>query len=105
MPIKKKKLFIKNLPRSEFNYFDKIIMATIVRSRAVVSVAKLKLKGFPAWIIWVFIHILFLIQVKNRLFEFINRTWGYFSFGRGTRLLVHKTWKFYSGEKIPIDSK
>lgn len=95
---------IKNLPRPEFNYFDKGIMATIGRSQAVVSVGRLKIKGFLAWVMWVFIHIVFLMQVKNRFFVFINWTWSYFSFGRGARLIVHKTWKFYSGEKIPIDS-
>lgn len=96
---------LKNQPRPEFKYFDKGIMATIGRSKAVVSTGKLKLKGFPAWLMWVFIHIVFLMQFKNRFFVFINWVWSYFSFGRGARLIVHKTWKFYSGEKIPIDSK
>lgn len=96
---------VKGKPRPEFKYFDKGIMATIGRSKAVVSVGRLNLKGFPAWLMWVFIHVVFLMQFKNRIFVFLNWVWSYFSFGRGARLIVHKTWKFYSGEKIPIDKK
>ncbi|MCC7402795.1 MAG: NAD(P)/FAD-dependent oxidoreductase [Bdellovibrionales bacterium] len=96
---------LKGLPRKPFNYFDKGIMATVGRTRAVVSVGPVQLSGWIAWLIWVFVHIMYLVQVKNRVFVFLQWAWAYFSFGQGARLIVHKTWKFYSGEKIPIQGK
>ncbi|MCO5144010.1 MAG: NAD(P)/FAD-dependent oxidoreductase [Oligoflexia bacterium] len=86
--------------RKEFSYWDKGIMATIGRSRAVVSASRLQLSGFLAWVIWVFIHVLYLMRFKNRVFVFLQWVWAYFSFGRGARLIVHKTWRFYEGKKI-----
>lgn len=88
--------------RGEFKYLDKGIMATIGRTKAVVSTGPFKLTGFIAWLIWVFIHIAYLIQVKNRVFVLLQWSWSYFSFGKGARLITHKSWRFYSGEKIPI---
>ncbi len=86
--------------RLSFKYWDKGIMATIGRSRAVVSSGRLKMTGFIAWIAWVLIHILYLMRFKNRVFVFFQWAWGYFSFGQGARLITHKTWRFYSGEKL-----
>jgi NADH:ubiquinone reductase (H+-translocating) len=89
--------------RQKFTYFNKGIMATIGRSYAVTSIGPFQISGFFAWLIWVFVHILYLMQFKNRMFVFFQWVWSYFLFGSGARLIVHKTWKFYSGEKIPID--
>ena len=90
--------------RGQFQYFDKGMMATIGRSKAVVQVGGLNLTGFVAWLIWVFIHIAYLMQFKSRVFVFFQWIWAYFNFGRGARLIVHKTWRFYSGEKISYDN-
>lgn len=89
-------------PRGSFKYLDKGIMATIGRSKAVVSTGKMQFTGFIAWVMWAVIHITYLIRFKNRFFVLLEWAWSYFSFGRGARLIIHKTWKFYSGEKIPI---
>lgn len=86
--------------RGVFKYWDKGIMATIGRSKAVVSSGNLQLTGFVAWLTWVFIHIVYLMKFKNRVFVFFQWAWAYFSFGYGARLIVHKTWRFYSGKKI-----
>ena len=75
-------------------------MATIGRSRAVVYSGGLQLSGFLAWVVWVFIHIIYLMQFRNRVFVFLQWVWSYFSFGQGARLIVHKTWRFYSGKKL-----
>jgi NADH dehydrogenase len=96
---------LKGKPRKAFKYWDKGIMATIGRSRAVVSSGKLSLTGFAAWTVWAFIHIVYLMRFKNRFFVFLQWVWAYFSFGSGARLVVHKTWRFYSGEKISYDNK
>ncbi|MFK8139353.1 MAG: NAD(P)/FAD-dependent oxidoreductase [Bdellovibrionales bacterium] len=95
---------IKGQERKVFKYLDKGIMATIGRSKAVVETGGFKFTGFFAWSIWVVIHVAYLVQFKNRFFVLLQWMWGYFSFGRGARLIVHKSWKFYSGEKIPISS-
>ena len=88
--------------RSSFKYIDKGIMATIGRSKAVVSFGAFQFSGFLAWLIWVFVHIAYLISFRNKIFVLLQWAWSYFRFGKGARLIVHKTWKFYSGEKIPI---
>lgn len=90
-------------PRSEFKYWDKGMMATIGRSKAVVSTNGINLTGFFAWLIWVFIHIVYIMRFKNRVFIFFQWIWSYFSFGSGARLIVQKTWRFYSGKKIDFE--
>ena len=88
--------------RSSFQYFDKGIMVTIGRSKAVASFGSFQLTGVIAWLAWVFVHISYLVRFKNKFFVLLQWIWAYFSFGQGARLIIHKTWKFYSGEKIPI---
>lgn len=91
---------INGRPRNRFQYWDKGIMATIGRSKAVVSSGRLQITGFTAWMAWVFIHIIYLMRFKNRVFVFFQWVWSYFRFGLGARLIVHKTWRFYSGKKL-----
>jgi NADH:ubiquinone reductase (H+-translocating) len=93
----------KGLPRPEFEYFDKGMMATIGRSKAVVSTGSFRFSGFIAWLMWVFIHVVYLMKFRNRFFVLLQWSWSYFTFGRGARLILHKTWRFYSGEKIKMD--
>ncbi|MCB0350406.1 MAG: NAD(P)/FAD-dependent oxidoreductase [Bdellovibrionales bacterium] len=89
--------------RPTFEYVDKGIMATIGRSKAVVSTKGFNFSGLPAWLAWVFIHLIYLMKFKNRLFVFLQWAWSYFTFGRGARLITHKTWRFYDGEKIKLE--
>ena len=91
---------LKGQTRKEFRYFDKGIMATIGRSKAVVSAGRINISGFFAWLIWVFIHIAYLMQFKNKFFVFLQWIWSYFTFGRGARLIVQKSWRFFDGKKI-----
>ena len=76
-----------------FAYKDKGQMATIGRKQAVVQLHRWRLSGFPAWILWLFIHIYFLIGFKNKLFVFAQWAWSYFTFKRGARLIVDKEWR------------
>lgn len=94
---------LRGQPRGVFEYFDKGMMATIGRSKAVVSTAGFQFHGFFAWLTWVFVHIVFLMRFKNRFLVFLQWVLSYFQFGRGARLIVHKTWRFYSGEKHPVN--
>ena len=91
--------------RSSFRYIDKGMAVTIGRSKAIVIYGPLQLTGFIAWLIWVFIHIFYLVRFKNKFFVLLQWIWAYFSFGNGARLIIHKNWKFYSGKKIPISNK
>ena len=71
-----------------FRYRDLGSMATIGRSRAVAELLGMKLTGLPAWVIWLFVHVMSLAGFRNRLVVLLNWTWNYFSYDRGTRLIV-----------------
>lgn len=88
--------------RPAFEYFDKGIMATIGRSKAVVSIGSLQITGLFAWMAWVFVHVVTLMMAKNRFFVFLHWAWAYFAVGRSARLITHKTWKIYGNENIDI---
>lgn len=85
-------------PRQPFHFVDKGQMATIGRSRAIVEVGRFKLAGFPAWLMWLVVHIYFLTGFKNRLLVVLQWAWSYVSFRRGARLIVSKDWRFYPTE-------
>lgn len=72
-----------------FRYNDKGNMATIGRAAAVASVKGLEFGGFFAWMLWLFIHILYLIGYANRLLVLIQWAWAYLTFQRGARLITH----------------
>jgi NADH dehydrogenase len=77
--------------RPAFRYFDKGDMATIGRMAAVAKVEwpfKAHMSGFPAWIIWITVHIFFLIGFRNRISVFATWVWTYFTFSRGARLIT-----------------
>ena len=71
-----------------FRYRDFGAMATIGRKRAVAQIGPLKLRGFPAWMLWSVLHIYFLIGFRNRLFVAASWMWNYLTFQRGTRLIT-----------------
>ncbi|HET9523874.1 MAG TPA: NAD(P)/FAD-dependent oxidoreductase [Terrimicrobiaceae bacterium] len=74
-----------------WNYFDKGSMATIGRYKAVAAFAGLKISGFLAWLAWLFIHILFLIGFRNRVFVFWQWTWAHVNYSKGARLITGST--------------
>jgi NADH:quinone reductase (non-electrogenic) len=71
-----------------FRYRDKGTMATIGRAAAVVDLGRLRLAGYPAWLLWCFIHILWLIGFRNRFLVMIEWAWAYLRFERSARLIV-----------------
>jgi NADH dehydrogenase len=75
--------------RPAFKYWDKGTMATIGRSAAVAMIGKIKLSGFPAWLAWLFIHLIFLIGFRNRLAVLFQWTYSYFSFRRSARIITY----------------
>jgi NADH dehydrogenase len=76
-------------PLRPFRYRDKGSLATIGRNRAVaVFGERLKLSGWPAWMAWLFIHILFLIGFRNRLVVLVDWAFSYLTYQRHARLLL-----------------
>ena len=71
-----------------FKYFDKGSMATVGRNRAVVDLGNIHFKGIFAWFIWMFVHLMSLAGFRNKAVTFVNWIWSYFSYDRGTRLII-----------------
>jgi NADH:ubiquinone reductase (H+-translocating) len=79
---------LKGKPRKPFRYFDKGNLATIGRARAVADIFGLKFSGLLAWLIWVFVHVLYLIGFRNRIVVMIQWAWAYLMYQRGARLIT-----------------
>ncbi len=73
--------------RKPFKYFDKGSMATIGKAKAIAMIGKLKFTGLLAWLMWGFIHIVYLIGFRNRLTVMLEWTLFYFTGHRGARLI------------------
>jgi NADH:ubiquinone reductase (H+-translocating) len=79
---------LKGQPRLPFRYVDKGMLATIGRGAAVAKLGPIQASGFFAWLLWLFVHILFLIGFRNRLLVLIQWAWSYVTFDRGARLIT-----------------
>ena len=81
---------IESKPLKPFGYYDKGTMAIIGRNKAVADLPKPKihLKGFIAWLSWLFIHLLFLINYRNRLTTLYNWTGSYFTMDQSLRMII-----------------
>jgi len=75
-------------PRSPFRYRDKGSLATIGRAAAVADLGRLRLSGLAAWLLWLVIHIFFLIGFRNRFFVLLQWAWSYIGFQPGSRLIT-----------------
>ncbi|MEZ6016112.1 MAG: NAD(P)/FAD-dependent oxidoreductase [Planctomycetota bacterium] len=64
----------------EFRYVDKGAMATIGRASAVAQLGRMRLRGFPAWVAWLFVHLLFLVGYRSRIVVLINWAWQYIGY-------------------------
>jgi NADH dehydrogenase len=73
-----------------FHYVNKGEMATIGRAAAVADLRGLRLSGFPAWLLWLFIHLLYIVEFENRLLVLLQWAWNYFTFNRAARLITGK---------------
>lgn len=74
--------------RPAFRYRDKGNMATIGRRRAIADLGWLKISGLPAWLLWAFVHIAFLIGFRNKVVTMFEWIYMYITFGRGARLIT-----------------
>jgi NADH dehydrogenase len=71
-----------------FHYVNKGSMATIGRKAAVADLHGLRVAGFPAWLIWLFVHLLYIVEFENRLLVLLQWAWNYFTFNRAARLIT-----------------
>jgi len=71
-----------------FKYKDLGSMATIGRNKAVVDLPFWHFQGFFAWAVWLFVHLMSILGVKNRLFIFLEWMWNYFTFDQSLRLVI-----------------
>jgi NADH dehydrogenase len=80
---------LKGKPMKPFKYFDKGVMATVGKHKAVVDLPFWKFQGFFAWLVWMFVHLMSLVGFRNKLVTFIDWTRNYFSFHRPLGLIIH----------------
>jgi NADH dehydrogenase len=78
--------------RRPFHYFDKGQLAVIGRGQAVADLHAIKTGGFLAWLLWIFVHIAYLIGFRNRILVMFDWAWSYFTFQHGARLIT-EPWK------------
>lgn len=71
-----------------FEYFDKGNLATIGRRRAIAEIRGRKIAGWFAWIIWLFVHIMYLATFRNRISVLVQWAWAYLTWERGARLIT-----------------
>lgn len=74
-----------------FKYTNLGTMAVIGRSHAIALLGGMKLKGRLAWLAWSLVHLLLLIGFRNRIVVFTNWAWAFFTYGRGSRLIVGRS--------------
>ena len=80
-------LRLRGRPTQRFRYRDYGSLATIGRSKAVALLGRLKLSGYPAWLMWLTAHIFFLIGFRNRIVVLIDWAWAYWTFERSARII------------------
>ena len=81
-----------------FYYWDKGSMATIGRNRAVADLNFVHFSGFPAWLAWLFVHVLYLVGFRNRIAVLFQWAWAYVTFNKGARLITRN----FQAEHRPV---
>jgi NADH dehydrogenase len=79
---------LKGRPRREFEYHDKGSMATVGKRKAVVDLPGFSFQGVLAWLTWMFVHLMLILSVKNKLFIFLNWMMSYFANDSTLRLML-----------------
>lgn len=81
---------LKGRTKPPFKYWDKGNMAVIGRKRAVAQVGSFEFTGYFAWLLWAFVHVLYLVNFQSRIIVAIRWGFDYFSFNRGARLITRQ---------------
>ncbi len=98
-------LMKKNHALKPFKYIDRGSMATIGRNLAVADLSFIKFSGFIAWLTWMFVHLMAIVGVKNRLLIFINWMWNYLTYDQSLRLILWAAKKDPTKVISPLDRK
>jgi len=75
-------------PHRPYRYVNKGMLATIGRSAAVADFGWVRFGGYPAWLLWLFVHLMYLVEFENRLLVFVQWAYNYFTRKRGARLIA-----------------
>jgi NADH dehydrogenase len=86
-----------------FHYFNKGDIAVIGRAAAVADIFGVHVWGFPAWLVWLFIHLLYIVEFQNRILILIEWGFLYLTFNRGARLITGKAATKALGPKEPLE--
>ena len=92
--------FIRGETPEPFIYKDQGSMATVGRNLAVVDLGKIRFQGTFAWLVWMLVHLISLVGFRNKAVTFVNWVWSYFSFDRGTGLIIRR----FNRKSMPDDS-
>jgi NADH dehydrogenase len=79
---------LRNYRSKPFRYWDKGSLATIGRNRAVAEIGRLRFSGYLAWLTWLFVHILYIMEFENRMLIVVQWAYDYFTHNRGARLIT-----------------
>jgi NADH dehydrogenase len=79
---------VRGEPLRAFKYRDRGQMATIGRRKAVAQVLGLQFSGGVAWMLWLFVHLIQIVGLRNRALVLLNWTWNYFRYDRANRLVT-----------------
>nr|MCU0983098.1 NAD(P)/FAD-dependent oxidoreductase [Pirellulaceae bacterium] len=82
---------LRGKPTKPFRYRDYGSMATIGRHRAVAMVGKLRFAGTVAWLLWLFIHLMYIVEFQNRVLVLVQWAWNYLTWNRNARLITGTT--------------
>lgn len=80
---------IKNKSTKPYHYKSRGNMAVIGRAAAIADLGWAQFSGYPAWLLWLFVHLMYLVEFDNRLIVFIQWAWNYFTRTRGARLITY----------------
>lgn len=72
----------------EFSYNDLGSMATIGKNKAVAEIGKMKFYGFFAWLLWMGVHLVSILGIRNKIFVFMDWIWSYFTYDRSNRMIL-----------------
>ncbi len=79
---------LRNASVAPFRYFDRGTMATIGRGAAVADIRGVRFNGYLAWLAWLFIHLMYLVEFESRLLVFVQWAWNYLTWNRRARLIT-----------------
>lgn len=91
-------------PCLPFQYKDRGMLATIGRSAAVAAIGPFRFSGFPAWALWLVVHIVSLIGFRNRLIVLFEWTWAYLTFQRSARVILDRPFGSHEAVSPPTDA-